>query len=113
LNLTERFGSFAGYALAQPIFKLAAWARDNSGKALCYLVGWAIVNGIFTFAAMPQVFESIFASANRQIPSNMAQLPIVSLILALSRSTFNRGISRFLRTDDYYTRSLIQICTRS
>lgn len=84
--LVDEFASryvyfFAGYALAQPIFKLAAWARDNSGKALCYLVGWAIVNGIFTFAAMPQVFESIFASANRQIPSNMAQLPIVSLIL--------------------------------
>ena len=72
---------FAGYALAQPIFQLAGWARDNSGKALGYLGVWAIVNGIFTFTAMPQVFESIFASANRQIPSNMAQLPIVSLML--------------------------------
>ncbi len=84
--LVDEFASryvyfFAGYALAQPIFKLAAWARDNIGKALGYLGVWAIINGIFTFTAMPQVFESVFAAANRQIPSNMAQLPIVSLAL--------------------------------
>ncbi len=72
---------FAGYALAQPIFKLAGWAQDNIGKALGYLGLWAIINGIFTFSAMPEIFESLFASANRQIPSNMAQLPIVSLAL--------------------------------
>lgn len=72
---------FAGYALAQPIFQLAGWAKDNTAKALSYIGIWAIVNGIFTFTAMPQVFESLFASLNRQIPSNMAQLPIVSLAL--------------------------------
>ena len=84
--LVDEFASryvyfFAGYALAQPIFQLAGWARDNTAKALGYLSVWAIVNGIFTFTAMPQVFESLFAAANRQIPSNMAQLPIVSLAL--------------------------------
>jgi len=84
--LVDEFASryvyfFAGYALAQPIFQLAAWARDNIGKALGYLGVWAVINGIFTFTSMPQIFETIFASANRQIPSNMAQLPIVSLAL--------------------------------
>lgn len=72
---------FAGYALAQPIFQLAAWARDNLGKALGYLGVWAVLNGIFTFSAIPQVFESLFTSFGREVPTNMAQMPFVSLAL--------------------------------
>lgn len=70
---------FAGYALAQPIFQLAGWARDNISKALGYLGVWALVNGIFTFSAMPSLFEGIYQSADRELPTNMAQMPIVSL----------------------------------
>ena len=84
--LVDEFASryvyfFAGYALAQPIFKLAGWAQENIGKALGYLGLWALINGFFTFTAMPQELESLFAAANRQIPTNMAQLPIISLAL--------------------------------
>lgn len=72
---------FAGYALAQPLFKLAGWAQDNIGKALAYLGVWALINGIFTFAVMPQVFENLYTSFGRELPNNMAQLPLVSLAL--------------------------------
>jgi len=72
---------FAGYALAQPIFSLAGWARENTGKAVGYLIVWAFINGIFTFAAMPRVFDSMVAGLERDVPVNMAQLPLVSLAL--------------------------------
>jgi len=84
--LVDEFASryvyfFAGYALAQPIFALAGWARDNAAKAMGYLGLWAVINGIFTFAAMPQVFDGIFADLGQEVPVNMAQLPLVSLAL--------------------------------
>jgi uncharacterized membrane protein YcfT len=72
---------FAGYALAQPIFQLAGWARDNVGKALGYLGVWAVVNGVFTFSTVPSLFSGIYQTAGRELPANMAQLPIVSLAL--------------------------------
>ncbi len=72
---------FAGYALAQPIFKLAAWAHDNIGKALAYLGGWALVNGALTLTATPQLVGNFYLSLERDVPTNLAQLPVFSLAL--------------------------------
>lgn len=70
---------FAGFALAQPIFSLAAWARDNSGKALAYLGVWCAVNGLMTLTAFPEALSGIYTSIGRDVPHNLAQLPFVSL----------------------------------
>lgn len=72
---------FAGYALAQPIFNLAAWARDNTSKVMAYLGGWAIINGVLTLTAFPTVLAWLYTENSREIPSNLAQLPGVSLLL--------------------------------
>jgi len=75
---------FAGYALAQPIFKLADWARNNIGSAIAYLGGWALLNGVFTFVAIPSAIAGFINEFGRQVPSNMAQLPIISLVLGIA-----------------------------
>lgn len=72
---------FAGYALAQPIFQLAAWARDNVGKALAYLGVWGVVNGLFTLTAFPISLAYLYSEFGREVPANLAQLPFVSLAL--------------------------------
>jgi len=84
--LVDEFASryvyfFAGYALAQPIFQLAGWAKNNIGKALAYLGVWGVVNAFFTFAAMPTIFVSIIEGFGREVPVNMAALPFISLAL--------------------------------
>lgn len=90
---------FAGYALAQPIFALAAWARDNTSSALAYLGGWAIVNGIFTFLAIPAAIASLIVAFGRDVPANMAQLPFISLALGIAGAVavvcFCSVLSRF------------------
>lgn len=75
---------FAGYALAQPIFTLASWARNNMGRALSYLAGWSVVNGILTFTAVPAFIASAILALGSDVPSNMAQLPFVSLVLGIA-----------------------------
>ncbi len=72
---------FAGYALASPIFTLAAWARDNMNKALGYLAAWVLVNGIFTFTAIPAFLATTIAERGWDVPVNLAHLPFVSLAL--------------------------------
>ncbi|MEM9331572.1 MAG: acyltransferase family protein [Pseudomonadota bacterium] len=72
---------FVGYALAQPIFQLAAWARENYGKGLGYLGLWAIFNGIFTFTLLPEGLQG-FAQYNvNNGPANLSHLPFISLML--------------------------------
>ncbi|MEL7429977.1 MAG: acyltransferase family protein [Pseudomonadota bacterium] len=72
---------FAGYALAAPIFRLADWARENTTKALAYLGGWAVMNGLLTLSAFPAHLSGLYASFGREAPQNLAQLPFVSLAL--------------------------------
>lgn len=72
---------FAGFALARPLFKLAAWARDNVSKAVGYLGVWALINGLMTFSAAPNAVDMIYADFGREAPANVAQLPFVSLFL--------------------------------
>lgn len=84
--LVDEFASryvyfFAGYALALPIFKLAAWARDNIGKACGYLGVWSVINGLFTLTAFPAALTYIYSDFGRDVPENLAQLPFVSLAL--------------------------------
>ncbi|MDJ0612046.1 MAG: acyltransferase family protein [Rhizobiaceae bacterium] len=84
--LVDEFASryvyfFAGFALAQPIFRLATWARDNTGKALAYLGVWGIVNGLMTLTAFPGALSGLYTSFGRSVPVNIAQMPIVSLAL--------------------------------
>ena len=75
---------FAGYVLAQPIFQLAGWARENISKAVVFLVGWALVNGFFTFTAIPSGLELYITNSGWSVPSNIAQLPIISLVLGIA-----------------------------
>ena len=87
--LVDEFASryvyfFAGYALAQPIFALAGWARDNAGKALGYLGGWGLVNGFFTFTAIPEFIAAPITNLGADVPVNLAHLPIVSLALGVA-----------------------------
>ncbi|MEM7288887.1 MAG: acyltransferase family protein [Pseudomonadota bacterium] len=72
---------FAGYALAQPIFRLAAWAKDNVAKAVSYLGFWGVINGLFTLTAFPGAFAGIYSAFGRETPTNLAQMPIISLSL--------------------------------
>lgn len=75
---------FIGYALAQPIFKLADWARNNLEKAAAYLGLWAVVNGIFTSILLPENLEA-FAQYNvNNGPSNFSHLPGLSLVLGIA-----------------------------
>lgn len=87
--LVDEFASryvyfFAGYALAEPIFRLAAWAQANAGKALAFLGIWALTNGWFTFSAVPSSIIGVYAQFNRDSPQNLAQLPFVSLALGIA-----------------------------
>ena len=75
---------FAGYVLAQPIFQLAGWARENISKAVVFLVAWALVNGFFTFTAIPSGLELYITNSGWSVPSNIAQLPIISLVLGIA-----------------------------
>jgi len=84
--LVDEFASryvyfFAGFALAQPIFQLAGWARDNTGKALAYLGVWGVVNGLMTLTTFPVAFAGIYHAFGRETPSNIAQMPFISLAL--------------------------------
>ena len=82
--LVDEFASryvyfFAGFALAQPIFRLADWARNNISLALTYLGIWGVVNGLFTLTVFPAALSYIYTDFGREVPANLAQLPIVSL----------------------------------
>ena len=72
---------FAGFALAKPIFDLAAWARDNPKPALSYLGIWFIVNAVCTFTPVPDVFSTALAPYGYVDLHNVSYLPLVSLFL--------------------------------
>ena len=72
---------FAGYALAQPIFRLAAWAQDNMSKALAYLGVWAVANGFLTLGGYPDAIATLYSIFGQGAPINLAQLPFLSLAL--------------------------------
>ncbi|MEO0327142.1 MAG: acyltransferase family protein [Pseudomonadota bacterium] len=72
---------FAGYALAVPIFRLAGWAKDNVGLASAYLTVWAVINGWFTLAPLPQWTSDLYASFAKPDPMSLSQIPFVSLTL--------------------------------
>ncbi len=72
---------FAGYALAQPIFWLAAWARQNAGKALVCLVIWAVVNGYLAFTPVGEPVSVMFVANGWAVPDTASKLPVVSLAL--------------------------------
>lgn len=59
-----------GYLLAPRIFKVAAWAGQNSGRAAALIAVWALLNGAFAFCPSP-------------LPgwSNLAELPVISIVL--------------------------------
>ncbi len=59
-----------GYLLAPQIFKVAAWAAENSGRAWALISAWALLNGSLAFFPSP-------------IPgwSTVAELPVISIVL--------------------------------
>ncbi len=72
---------FAGYALAQPIFNLAAWARKNTVKAIAYLGVWFVINGLFTFTLLPDSLYWLLQENAYVHEANYSHLPVVSLLL--------------------------------
>jgi uncharacterized membrane protein YcfT len=72
---------FAGFALAKPIFDLAAWAKENVSKALAYLGIWSVVNALMTLTAFPLALAGLYEAFGRETPPNIAHLPFVSLAL--------------------------------
>lgn len=72
---------FAGFALAEPIFRLAAWVRGNVIQAVSFLCSWILVNAAFTFTPVPASVADLYLGFGQDVPSNLAQLPIVSLLL--------------------------------
>ena len=72
---------FAGFALAKPIFNLAAWARVNPKPALSYLGIWFIVNAVCTFTPVPDAISAALAPYGYVGLQNISYLPLVSLLL--------------------------------
>ena len=72
---------FVGYAFADPIFRMAGWARNGAALALALLAAWAIVNGVLVFAPAPAALLP-FMEANA--PATLAFVPFVSLALGLA-----------------------------
>jgi uncharacterized membrane protein YcfT len=71
---------YAGYALAQPLFRVVAWAQENAAVAVSGLLAFALINGALVFgggsAMDPVHFEMGFAA-----------LPGLHLLLALAGTT--------------------------
>jgi len=72
---------FVGCALAQPIFQLAAWARENLPTALSYLALWTVVNGFLTYSKLPEGLQQFAQHSANHGPANYSHLPFISLIL--------------------------------
>lgn len=65
----------AGFLFAANIFNLADWIKQNTKIATIGLAVWAVVNGLFVFAPVPD-----FITQNIAVTS-IADLPIISLCL--------------------------------
>lgn len=78
--LVDEFASryvffIAGFLFAANIFSLADWIKQNTAIATMGLAVWAIINGLFVFAPVPD-----FITQNVAVKS-FADLPIISLCL--------------------------------
>lgn len=78
--LVDEFASryvyfLGGYFFANNIFKMADWVKENTSIATFGLAAWALINGVFVFAGVPE-----FIFQNIQV-STLADLPIISLCL--------------------------------
>ncbi|MBL1405537.1 MAG: acyltransferase family protein [Rhizobiales bacterium] len=63
----------AGYLFATNIFNMADWIKQNTSLAVIGLAAWAVINGVFVFAGVPD-----FLSQSLKVTS-FADLPIISL----------------------------------
>ncbi|MEM7069771.1 MAG: acyltransferase family protein [Pseudomonadota bacterium] len=72
---------FAGFALAQPIFRLADWAMENTGLASAYLAVWAAINMAFTSTSLPQSLYWLTQNNFEPNTANYSHLPLISLAL--------------------------------
>ena len=68
---------FVGYAFATHIFAIADWVRDNPGRSLALLGGWAVLNGAMVFAPAPEALS--FLQSHGEV--SLAALPPFSLLL--------------------------------
>ncbi|MGI9400557.1 MAG: acyltransferase family protein, partial [Rhizobiaceae bacterium] len=70
---------FAGYLFAENIFRLADWAKENVKIAVAGLLVWAVINGLYTFVAVPDAV-SIWLGLE---PGKyyLSDLPFISLAL--------------------------------
>jgi uncharacterized membrane protein YcfT len=65
----------AGYLFAGKIFKIADWVRQNTRKAMGYLVAWALVNGTLVFAPTGDFVANVLGL------DSLSHLPVISLAL--------------------------------
>ena len=72
---------FVGFALAKPIFRLAAWAKDHPAMASGYLGAWATVNGLMTFTPLPETYHWLAQYNAAHGPASLNHLPVISLFL--------------------------------
>lgn len=78
--LVDEFASryvffLGGYFFASNIFKMADWIKGHASLAFVGLVFWAVLNGIFVFAVVPE-----FIAQTIKV-SSLSDLPIISLCL--------------------------------
>lgn len=69
----------AGYLFAGNIFNLADWVKSNVKLAVIGLLGWAVINGAFTFIAVPNALSSMLGYGPGTL--FLSDLPVVSLAL--------------------------------
>ena len=90
---------FAGYKLAPSIFRLAAWAMDNSLKAMFALLAWALFNGALVFTKIADWVPVPHDMLGLVAPEYWAGYPGVSLFLgglgAIAVILFSALLSRF------------------
>lgn len=86
--LVDEFASryvffLGGYLFATNIFKMADWIKLHTSLAIAGLAAWAIINGVFVFAKVPDFSGfSEYIGQNLKITS-LADLPIISLCLGV------------------------------
>lgn len=73
---------FAGYALAQQIFKIAAWVQENRMISVVALLTWAVLNGLLVFNGVYHK-ETLDAQFNI-IALGMGTLGALAIILVSS-----------------------------
>ena len=77
---------FAGYVLASNVFRLAEWARANTGKVAALIAIWAPLNALLVFTPAPAGLAPFLQPdiGDSGATGGIAELPFVSMALAIA-----------------------------